>query len=48
MAHGKGCFGEHTAEVLRWTAKMKELSYSERKFYNYGYMEKQGGRKCQK
>lgn len=48
MAHGEGCFGEHTAEVLRWTAKMKELSYSERKFYNYGYMEKQGGRKCQK
>ena len=41
MAHGKGAFGENTAEILRWTAKMEKLSYSKRKCYQYGYMEKQ-------
>ena len=41
MAHGKGLFGNKTAEILRWTAKMKKLSHSERKFYKYGYMTKQ-------
>lgn len=41
MAHGKGAFGDKTAEILRWTAKMKKLSYKARKSYNYGYMEKQ-------
>ncbi len=41
MAHGKGLFGDKTAEILRWTAKMKKLPYSKRKFYRYGYMDPQ-------
>lgn len=40
-AHGKGVFGENTVEILRWIAKMEKLSLSERKFYRFGYMEKQ-------
>ena len=38
MAHGKGVFGEKTAEVLRWMAFVKKLPYSQRKFYKYGNM----------
>lgn len=41
MSHGKGLFGENTAEILRWTAKMKKLSFRERRKYGFGYMEKQ-------
>ena len=40
-SHGKGVFGDKTAEILRWTAKMEKLSYTERKSYRFGYMEKQ-------
>lgn len=41
LSHGKGMFGENTAEILQWLAKMKKLPHRERKFYRYGYMEKQ-------
>ena len=41
LPHGKGLFGKNTAEILQWISKMKKLSYTERKFYRYGYMEKQ-------
>ena len=40
-SHGKGIFGDNTAEILRWTAKMEKLSFTERKKYGFGYMEKQ-------
>lgn len=38
MSHGKGLFGEKTAEVLRWMAFVKKLPYSQRQFYKYGNM----------
>ena len=41
MSHGKGLFGKNTAEILQWTAKMKKLSFTERKKYGFGYMETQ-------
>ena len=40
-SHGKGVFGDKTAEILRWTAKMEKLSHAQRKPYRFGYMEKQ-------
>ena len=30
MAHGKGVFGENTADILKWTKKMKMISKSKR------------------
>lgn len=36
MAHGKGPFGEDTAEVLRWIRFMERLPKSKRKEYCYG------------
>lgn len=30
MAHGCGCFGDKTSEILSWLHKMEKLSYSER------------------
>ena len=30
MSHGKGLFGDDTAEILQWTRKMKNLKLSER------------------
>ena len=38
MSHGKGLFGDKTAEVLRWIRTMKKLPYSGRKLYQYGRM----------
>ena len=38
MAHGKGAFGEYTAEVLQWMAQMRKLSYFEKRKYAYGKM----------
>lgn len=40
LSHGKGLFGDNTAEILQWIAKMKKLSYIDRKCYRYGCMEK--------
>lgn len=37
MAHGCGPFGEHTAEILRWTRVMKTMSKSQRRKYEFGY-----------
>ncbi len=37
MAHGKGIFGDKTAEILQWLAFMKKLPPSQRKFYKPGY-----------
>lgn len=39
MAHGKGPFGERTAEVLRWLAVMRKTPYSKQKSYKYGQSE---------
>lgn len=39
MAHGKGCFGQNTAEILQWMATMKKLSYSKRRRYDKGIYE---------
>ena len=36
MAHGKGVFGDDTAEILQWTRKMKSLKLSERSHYRFG------------
>lgn len=36
MAHGKGLFGENTAEVLRWLRLMKKLKPSAREKYAFG------------
>ena len=38
MAHGKGPFGDKTAEILRWLRFMKHLSKSKRAEYKFGYM----------
>ena len=34
MAHGKGLFGDDTAEILQWTRKMKDMSFSQRQALN--------------
>ena len=39
MAHGRGAFGESTAEVLRWLKKMKHVKRSERKKYMFGNLD---------
>ncbi len=39
IAHGKGAFGENTAEVLRWMAIMKKTKPSDRYKYAYGNIE---------
>ena len=39
IAHGKGAFGEDTAEVLRWMALMKKTKPSDRYKYAYGKCE---------
>ena len=36
MAHGKGIFGENTANVLAWMGHMKQLSVDERIPFYYG------------
>uniref|UniRef100_UPI004055A4C7 sugar-transfer associated ATP-grasp domain-containing protein n=1 Tax=Acetatifactor sp. TaxID=1872090 RepID=UPI004055A4C7 len=36
MSHGKGAFGEHTEEVLRWIAQMKKLRLHQRESCGYG------------
>lgn len=36
-AHGKGIFGDNTADILQWIAFMKKLSPSKRKLYKPGY-----------
>ena len=36
MAHGVGCFGERTPEVLRWMKKMRKIKASDRYKYAYG------------
>ena len=38
MAHGKGQFGERTAEILQWMRLMKHTAYSKRKQYMFGKM----------
>ncbi|MBQ8033257.1 MAG: hypothetical protein IJ266_04840 [Elusimicrobiaceae bacterium] len=40
MAHGKGIFGDNTADILQWIAFMKKLSPSKRKLYKPGYYSK--------
>ena len=30
MTHGKGVFGNNTADILKWTRKMKMISKSKR------------------
>ena len=40
MSHGKGLFGERTAEILRWLRFMNSIPYCERKFYKPGYITK--------
>lgn len=37
MAHGRGPFGENTAEILRWIRTMKKLSHSKRLECQFGY-----------
>jgi D-alanine-D-alanine ligase-like ATP-grasp enzyme len=41
LSHGKGPFGERTAEIIRWIVKMQKIPYSKRKQYRFGYMEPQ-------
>ena len=41
MAHGKGIFGENTAEVLRWLHQMNHMSVPEQKNYMFGRMKGQ-------
>ena len=36
MAHGVGVFGDDTAEILKWTRKMKQIPFSERHKYTGG------------
>lgn len=36
IAHGRGAFGENTAEVLRWLRLMKHTKYADRKQYAFG------------
>lgn len=36
MAHGKGAFGEDTAEILQWMGKVKKLTPSERVEHYFG------------
>lgn len=36
MAHGRGAFGEDTAEVLRWLHKVKNMRRNEREKYLFG------------
>ena len=36
IAHGRGAFGENTAEVLRWLRLMKNTKNAERKNYAFG------------
>lgn len=36
FAHGKGLFGERTAEILRWMRKMKSIPYSKWHLYGFG------------
>ena len=36
MAHGKGAFGDRTAEILKWIRKMNSLNIEERKKYLFG------------
>lgn len=38
MAHGCGCFGEKTAEVLQWIRQQEKLSVDERIKYPFGKM----------
>ena len=38
MAHGIGCFGERTPEILRWMQLMKHIPKSQRRAYLYGKM----------
>lgn len=39
IAHGRGAFGENTAEVLRWLRWMKKQPYSSWEKYEFGYFE---------
>ena len=39
IAHGKGAFGDNTAEVLRWLALMKKTTPSKRYKYAFGKFE---------
>ena len=39
MAHGVGVFGDDTAEILKWTRKMKQIPFSERHKYTGGKCE---------
>ncbi len=36
IAHGRGAFGENTAEVLRWLRLMKKAKYADRVKYAFG------------
>ena len=36
MAHGKGAFGDKTAEILRWMKSVRKMSKSKRQNYLYG------------
>ena len=36
IAHGRGAFGENTAEVLRWLRLMKKTNYADRVKYAFG------------
>ena len=38
MSHGHSCFGENTADVLRWIRQQEKLSYYERNKYAFGKM----------
>ena len=38
IAHGKGAFGEDTAEILKWLRVIKKAKYSERSRYMFGQL----------
>jgi len=42
MSHGKGCFGNKTAEALDWLRFMNSISPKERRKYPFGRMRNEG------